>query len=112
MNKIILPVSRIRAAAPQRQPGYLEECLRLGKISGELVEFTAEQFADIRRRFGRSDKSDTSVLSDKQRLGDAVHRIAGPIGRAIHWPCMKGDGTTDLKPGSPCDRVRITLNKL
>ncbi|MGP8200207.1 MAG: hypothetical protein ACLQU4_11975 [Limisphaerales bacterium] len=110
MDKIILPVSRIRAAAPARKPGHLEECLRLGKISGEFVEFTVEQFADIRRRFTLSDASDKSDLSDKRGLGDAVHRMAGPIGRALHWPCMKGDGPTDLKPGSPCDQIRKILN--
>jgi hypothetical protein len=119
---IIIPLKKVRAAAPARQPGYLEECLRTGKVTGtgqaQLIEFTPEQFADIRRRFNpsygadRSDKSDPSDPSDKKGLGDALHRVAGPIGRAIHWPCMKGDGTTDLKPGSPCDKLRGTLNKI
>jgi hypothetical protein len=99
---IILPIKKIHAAAPARQPGYLEECLRLGKVTGPgdsaLIEFTPEQFQDIRRRFA------------KPGLGDRIHRVAGPIGRAIHWPCMKGDGTTDLRPGSPCDKIRTMLN--
>lgn len=45
-------------------------------------------------------------------LGDLVHKAAGPIGKAIRWPCLKGDGTTDLKPGSPCDRARKKLNQV
>ncbi len=43
-------------------------------------------------------------------LGDRVHQLAGPIGRAIHWPCLKGDGSTDLIPGSPCDKLKRMLN--
>ena len=116
---IILPLKKIHAAAPARQPGYLEECLRLGKVTGEgaaaLIEFTPEQFADVRRRFalkaeGRSQNAEFSLQTSTFRLGDAVHRLAGPIGRALHWPCLKGDGTTDLKAGSPCDKMRKMLN--
>ena len=46
----------------------------------------------------------------KTGLGDAIHKLAGPIGRAVHWPCLKGDGTTDLKPGSPCAKLRAAAN--
>jgi hypothetical protein len=51
---------------------------------------------------------------DPRRLGigDALHAIVGPIGRAIHWPCLKGDGTADLIPGSPCDQARQRLNAI
>ena len=45
-------------------------------------------------------------------LGDLIHKIAGPIGRRIHWPCMKGDGTIDLKPNSPCAKARNLANKV
>ena len=45
-------------------------------------------------------------------LGDRVHAILGPLGKFIHWPCLKGDGTTDLKPKSLCNYFRITLNKI
>jgi hypothetical protein len=136
---IIRPLSSLKKTAAYRKPGYVEECLRVGKVSGaagsELVEFTEAQHADIRNRFARcsetpsnSDISQSSQGAKSEHpeggatdceeshptggLGDAVHRLAGPIGRAIHWPCMKGDGTTDLKPGSPCDRARNLLNKL
>jgi hypothetical protein len=105
---IIRPLSSLKKTAGQRKPGYLEECLRVGKVSGtsgaDMVEFTPDQHAYLRSRF--------SLEPAKGGWGDAVHRIAGPIGRAIHWPCMKGDGTTELKAGSPCDRARNLLNKL
>jgi hypothetical protein len=52
------------------------------------------------------------VAAQKRGLGDCVHRIAGPIGRALKWPCLKGNGTTDLKPGSPCDKLKNALNKI
>jgi hypothetical protein len=118
---IILPISKIHAAAPGRKPGYLQECLRIGKVSGsgqaQLVEFTPAQYADLRRRFAMAQqvRQHSGLLAGPkpgEGWGDAVHRIAGPIGRAIGWPCMKGDGTTDLKPGSPCDQARGFLNNL
>ena len=59
------------------------------------------------------DPEDIEVIKPSSAgLGDRVHAIAGPIGRAIGWPCLKGDGSTDLKPGSPCDRARNFLNKI
>jgi hypothetical protein len=45
-------------------------------------------------------------------LGDLIHKFAGPVGRAIHWPCMKGNGSTDLKPGSPCAKARELANRV
>jgi hypothetical protein len=49
-------------------------------------------------------------------LGDLVHGIAGPIGKAIHWPCNKRDAsgnvTTELREGSPCAKTRQALNAL
>jgi hypothetical protein len=104
---IILPLKKIHAAAPGRKAGYLEECLRVGKVTGAgdsaLIEFTEQQFDAIRRAFH----------PDAPRgLGDRAHAVLGPIGRTIHWPCMKGGGTTDLKPGSPCAKARNILNKI
>jgi hypothetical protein len=43
-------------------------------------------------------------------LGDVVHAVAGPIGKAVHWPCVD-QATGNLKPGSPCARARTWLNK-
>jgi hypothetical protein len=97
---IIRPITSLRATALKRGPGYLDYCIKVAKVTGSgdatLCEFTPEQFADIRKRF--------------PGLGDKVHAVAGVIGAATAWPCMKGDGTTDLKPGSPCDRAKNFLN--
>jgi hypothetical protein len=50
------------------------------------------------------------ALPLEKGLGDALHEKFGPIGKAIHWPCLKGDGTTDLKPRSLCNYMRQTFN--
>jgi hypothetical protein len=102
----------LHAVAKERKPGYLEACQRQGKVSpdGRWVHFTDEAHARLRRQFtlGR----DSVEASNRPGLGDRIHKIAGPIGRAVRWPCMKGDGTTALKSGSPCDRARRALNTL
>jgi hypothetical protein len=93
------PLASLRKTAVRRKPGYLERCLELGQLDEETqtVRFTPADWLKIREEF-------------KIRLGDAVHSVAGPVGRALRWPCMKGDGTSELKPGSPCDRARNALN--
>jgi hypothetical protein len=49
-------------------------------------------------------------------LGDLVHKIAGPIGKKIHWPCNERDAeghpTTELRANSPCAKARAALNKI
>ena len=54
--------------------------------------------------------------SQKTGLGDLVHKVAGPIGQAIHWPCnerdSQGNVTTNLRPNSPCAKAREMLNKV
>jgi hypothetical protein len=100
-NRELRPLASLKRKARHRKPGYLERCLELGQLNREtqLVHFTPENWLKIRQEF-------------KLGLGDAIHAIAGPIGRAVRWPCMKGDGTIDLKTGSPCDQVRTGLNNL
>ncbi len=114
-------ITTLHTAAKTRPPGYLETCLKAGKTSqdGRFVLFDDETYAAIRRQFNpaarRTITTGHSPLApdhSKRGLGDVIHRAAGPIGRAIHWPCLKGDGTTDLRPGSPCDRARRVLNKV
>jgi hypothetical protein len=99
--RLIRPLSSLQRSARHRKPGYLERCLELGqldKMTG-TVHFTPESWLKIRQEF-------------KLGLGDAIHALAGPIGRAVHWPCLKGDGTIDLKPDSPCERARSRLNSI
>jgi hypothetical protein len=112
-------LDHLHAAAKTRRPGYLEACQRAGKISadGQWIIFDNDAHSQIRRKFNPLPPSIPSPPGRWQAegpagLGDLIHKVAGPIGRAIKWPCLKGDGTTDLKPGSPCDRARRALNNL
>jgi hypothetical protein len=99
--KELRPLASLKKRAQYRKRGYLERCLELGELdeATQMVRFTPENWLKIREEF-------------KLGLGDAVHAIAGPIGRVIHWPCLKSDGTIDLKSGSPCDRARNRINTL
>jgi hypothetical protein len=95
------------------QQGYWEEKRR----NATIIPATAEQLAAQKERsaaiaaaIAAAEKTDPNFKH--LGWGDKLHRVLGPIGRAIHWPCMKGDGTTDLKPGSPCDKGRTFLNDI
>jgi hypothetical protein len=114
-------ISDLHAAVQQRSPGYLEACLKVGKISrdGQWMIFDDAAHNKLRQQFTPSHLvPPTRKIFPAGRaaagmgLGDVIHKIAGPIGRAIHWPCMKGDGSTDLKPGSPCAKARDLANKV
>ena len=115
---IIRPLSSLRMTALQRPPGYLEDCLRYGRRTGDLVEFTPEAFSYIRRKYSapRRLASRTTVqgFTAPPRLGDRLHAAFGPIGTALHWPCMDRSSPVPhaLKPGSPCARLRSLANKL
>jgi hypothetical protein len=43
-------------------------------------------------------------------LGDLVHKIALPVGRAVHWPCVD-PATQELRPTSPCAKAQKWLNE-
>ena len=128
-RRITFPMAQMKLVAINRPTGYLDECLRLGILSADesMLSFTPAAFIDIRNRYPETIKTRVqnrstldpvqlqtaiSNLRGAKGLGDRAHDILGPIGRAIGWPCMKGDGTTDLKPGSPCDKGRTLLNKI
>ena len=109
-------IEHLHAVAKERRPGYLEACQREGKPSpdGLWLLFSDDVHAALRKEFNLA--PNVFSLSPRERagvrgLGDLVHKVAGPIGRAVRWPCLKGDGTTELKPGSPCDRARRALNR-
>jgi hypothetical protein len=113
-------IKDLHRVAKQRGDGYLETCLKAGKISrdGQWMIFNDAAHTKIRHQF--NPRADSSHLSRrvplrhhiKIGLGDALHAKLGPIGRAIGWPCMKGDGTIDLKPNSLCARLRRAANKI
>lgn len=119
--KELRPLKSLQAKAAKRKPGYIEACLSLGQLDPQtqMVKFSPEAWLKIRQQFklDRPRRACPINLRAKPpqprfKLGDALHKVAGPIGRAINWPCMKGDGTTDLKPGSPCERLRDSLNRM
>ena len=108
-------IKHLHVVAKERKPGYLEACQRAGKLSpdGRWMHFTDEAHARLRQQYNPTSSFILHPSSLPQRgLGDLVHKVAGPIGRAVRWPCMKGDGTIELKPGSPCARARRALNVL
>jgi hypothetical protein len=117
-------ITHLHAVAKERRDGYLEACLKAGKISrdGQWMIFDDDAYTKIRRQFNPVNSGQQIGVTSANHLplttnhspglGDIIHKIAGPIGRAIHWPCLKGDGTTNLKPNSRCDRARQRLNKV
>jgi hypothetical protein len=55
----IVSLKRIRAAAHRRQPGHIEECLRLGHLDGgtQCVIFDLPAWQSIRARFSLRNKT-------------------------------------------------------
>jgi hypothetical protein len=108
----------LHKVAKQRGEGYLEACLKAGKISrdGQWMIFDEDTHFKLRHQFNPIGEIKSGNCRPRRRirigLGDKLHQKLGPIGRAIGWPCMKGDGTTDLKPNSFCDRLRRAANKI
>jgi len=101
-------IKDLHAVAKQRGDGYLAACLKAGRISrdGQWMIFDDAAHTKIRLQYN------PHPAAPGAGLGDIIHKVAGPIARAIKWPCLKGDGTTDLKPGSLCDKRRRRLNEL
>jgi hypothetical protein len=114
-----LHVERLQKAAAARKPGYLEACVKKGQIvqirGSPFVQMADEDYRAIAEEFAVAGRGSSRAVQGfrkpSMQLGDKLHAVAGPIGRAIKWPCMKGDGTTSLKPGSPCARLRDKLNR-
>ena len=104
-------IALLVAVAPLKKPGYLEACRAVGKPirMGTWLELTDEDY----HRIGLQYATEAAPQARPPiGLGDLVHKVAGPVGRAVRWPCMKKNGTTDLKPGSPCARARRLLNQI
>jgi hypothetical protein len=107
-------IATLHAIAKERGEGYLEACLKAGKISqdGQWMIFDDAAHTKLRLQYNPDASRQAPSVASGIGLGDALHKVAGPIGKAIRWPCLKGDGTADLKPNSPCDRARRALNKI
>ena len=52
-NVKIATLAELRAAAPRRLPGYLDECLRRGQLddAAQTVTFTVRDFNEIRHQY-------------------------------------------------------------
>jgi hypothetical protein len=48
-----MPVEKLRKAAPMRQAGYMEACLRRGQLSadGKMITFARMDYLELRRLF-------------------------------------------------------------
>ena len=117
MKTILL--ERALQAAPARKPGYIEALVGQGRVVkgplGDYIQISDEDHAALRQHFALVPKPPQKTFTlppPGQGLGDKLHSVLGPIGRALHWPCMAADGTTNLKPGSPCDNARQSLNAI
>lgn len=129
---MMIPVNigLLQKASASRKPGYLDAVMGKSvpdqnhpgfvlitkddyKTIGDQFEIVSGAAAMVRDKEGFfGTKAIPGITVERRGLGDMIHSVAGPIGKAISWPCMKGDDTTDLKPGSPCDKVKTTLNKI
>ena len=97
--KLIRPLTSLQAKASLRKPGYLDACLKLGKLDPVTgyVSFTPGAWQTIRTQYALG-------------LGDAIHKVAGPIGQALNPDCLDKQ-TGALKPGTPCQQREAALNK-
>ena len=106
-------LSEIRAHGDRRPPGYAAALEAAGEPDpdGLHLRIGAAELEAVKERFGVGDCPDCG-----RGLGDLVHRVAGPIGKALHYPCNERDAdgkpTAELRPGSPCDRARSALNRV
>jgi hypothetical protein len=80
MKNIIRPIASLKITAAQRKPGYLEACLKAGKVTGELIEFTRAQHRALRQAYAL-DRLPGSVAMIKNAAG-ALVRASGR--------CLKG----------------------
>ena len=95
--------------------GGLVKFKAAGRIEQDTVEIEVEEARELHKELA-GDDSHGLTESRPTGLGDLVHKVAGPIGKAIHWPCNErdadGNPTTELRPGSPCAHARALLNKI
>jgi hypothetical protein len=99
----LFPIRDLDKVAATKRPGYADRINRFEVVDG-FFRIPDDEYVKMR--------GENWDLPRPQGLGDAIHKIAGPIGRAIGWPCVKKDGSTDLIPGSPCAKWRDDLNTI
>ena len=96
----IISLRSIKLVAHARRPGYVEACLRHGKLDagGKLVEFSDEAHARLRHDYALRGAGDLAEA--------AIRKIPG----VSLLPCHDRQ-THDLKPQSGCAQRRNAMNK-
>lgn len=77
------------------------------------IDETTKAFLNARL----AEKTDATLLSRKSQpieskvigLGDLIAKVASPIARALHLPCID-PATKQLRPESPCAKRKARLN--
>jgi hypothetical protein len=108
-------IADIHRIAGARKPGYLDAIMAHSiphPTHRGIVLISDHDYRALAAQFALAPRPRRDRQPRVHGLGDKIHRVLGPIGRAIKWPCIKRDGTTNLIPGSPCDKARQALNKI
>jgi hypothetical protein len=111
-------ISHLHLVAKQRPQGYLEACMKAGKISqdGCWITFSDAAHAALRDEFTLKELHPKPKPKFKLSpahtigLGDAFHQAAMPIARKLKLSCVKPNGT--LRALSPCAMRRSKWNRI
>jgi hypothetical protein len=113
-------IFRIQKAALARKPGYIEAVQKVGKpitIRGQpFVQFSDADHAALATTFAIVKpvivpSSPLPPSPEPFGLGDAIHKVALPIARALKLDCID-PATRQPKPDSKCAQRRAALNKI
>jgi hypothetical protein len=98
-----------QAAAASVQGGTGVPPVTPGVPPGDpIFTFSLKQYAALRTAWDTDPNPHLHKIIRPPGLGDVVHKIAGPLGRALGMPCFDANGK--LIPGSDCDKRRESLN--
>ncbi len=103
-------LAEVRGHGAARPDGYAAALEAAGTVEpdGVWLRVGAAELEAVKQRFG--------VDTCQPGLGDLVHSVAGPVGKLLHWPCNErlpdGTVTAELRPGSPCAKMRERLNSV
>jgi hypothetical protein len=57
-----IPINHIMARAQDRQPGYVDECLSLGRVTGDCVEFDDEVYRSLVAKYRGDEQHEPTSL--------------------------------------------------
>ena len=100
-----ISLSRLRATAASRPPGYLEAVLAAGVVDGDYLRLPAAAYTQLRATYSPHAPSPEPRPSITG-LGDLIHTVAHPAARAL-------DATlgTHFQTCQKCGERRDTLNR-